>query len=240
MYLKRTPHLESEAIRLRSEGRIYQEIADILTKSGHPVSKATVHGWFRDGLGAKPTSRAGQPAPSTPPAETPPAPPGALRSASEPADGLEVDPDELRAVVTEQIRRGRAAVREAERGDRPADARAAERTLSVWVKLLQQIQAKSARNSSDPTATTCPECRRRLACRPEGGAPVQTQTPTRIALQVRLWDGEARYVTPGGLLSRDRSHARIFGSEFEATQYAELHLDPKTERAFSHLPGIAP
>lgn len=144
MYLKRTPHLESEAIRLRSEGRSYQEIADILTKSGHPVSKATVHGWFRDGLGTKPASWAGQPAPSTPPAETPPAPPGALRSASEPADGLEVDPDELRAVVTEQIRRGRAAVREAERGDRPADARAAERTLSVWVKLLQQIQAKSA------------------------------------------------------------------------------------------------
>lgn len=83
-----------------------------------------------------------------------------------------------------------------------------------------------------------------LACRPEGGAPTQAQaqaqTQTSLALRVTLWDGEARYVTSGGLLSRDRSHARIFGSEAEATQYAELHLDPKTERAFSHLPGIAP
>lgn len=77
----------------------------------------------------------------------------------------------------------------------------------------------------------------RLACRPEGGAPTQAQaqaqTQTSLALRVTLWDGEARYVTSGGLLSRDRSHARIFGSEAEATQYAELHLDPKTERVIS-------
>lgn len=99
---------------------------------------------------------------------------------------------------------------------------------------LCSSRVRNERNSSDPTATTCPECRRRLACRPEDGA------PTQVALRVTLWDGEARYVTSGGLLSRDRSHARIFGSEAEATQYAELHLDPKTERAFSHLPGIAP
>lgn len=70
----------------------------------------------------------------------------------------------------------------------------------------------------------------RLACRPEGGAPAQTQS---IVLQVRLWDGEPRYVTSGGLLSRDRSHARVFASEAEATQYAELHLDSKTERVIS-------
>jgi len=69
-----------------------------------------------------------------------------------------------------------------------------------------------------------------LACRPEGGAPAQTQ---QVALCVTLWDGEPRYVTSGGLLSRDRSHARIFGSKADASQYAELHLDSKTERVIS-------
>lgn len=102
---------------------------------------------------------------------------------------------------------------------------------------LCSSRVRNERNSSDPTATTCPECRRRLACRPEDGAPTQAQaqaqTQTSLALRVTLWDGEPRYVTPGGLLSRDRSHARIFGSEAEATQYAELHLDPKTERVIS-------
>jgi len=88
-------------------------------------------------------------------------------------------------------------------------------------------RVRNERNSSDPTATTCPECRRRLACRPEDGA------PTQVALRVTLWDGEPRYVTSGGLLSRDRSHARIFGSKADASQYAELHLDPKTERVIS-------
>jgi hypothetical protein len=66
-----------------------------------------------------------------------------------------------------------------------------------------------------------------LACRPEDGA------PTQVALCVTLWDGEPRYVTSGGLLSRDRSHARIFGSKADASQYAELHLDSKTERVIS-------
>lgn len=78
--------------------------------------------------------------------------------------------------------------------------------------------------NSDPAATTCPECRRRLAGRPEAQP---------VLLRVTLQDGEPRYVTSGGLLSRDRSHARIFASEAEAKDYANLHLDPKTERVIS-------
>lgn len=92
-----------------------------------------------------------------------------------------------------------------------------------------------------------------LACRPEGKArthakrlpPVGHYTVTKIVedapplrlagttLQMPLWDGELRYVTASGLLSRDRSHARIFVDEAEARTYAAAHIDPKTPLVFS-------
>lgn len=83
--------------------------------------------------------------------------------------------------------------------------------------------------NSEPTAATCPECRK-LAClaAPKAAEPI----PEPTAIEVTLWDGEPRYVMAGGLLTRDPSKAQLWATEGGAELYAERHLDAKTVRRF--------
>ena len=142
MGTKRTEILVETAKRLRSQGMPLEEIAATLSKHGKTISKATVFNWLRT---SPDPNDAPKNAPA--PASEPKLP---LAEPAEPAEpGAELTPEELRQLLSDELKRYKHEADAARaRQDEPA-ARQASKMFAIVAGHLRQIHAKQDADEAD-------------------------------------------------------------------------------------------
>jgi hypothetical protein len=157
MAQKRNPQLIANAKRLRIAGHSFDAIAKELSKKGKGVSKASVIAWLK-GPDGRPMPAGGWPAgsvgeqadaptppesPSTSRADPAPEPAADPPAASDPTTDAELTPDELRRVLSSEIRRARDAADAARDAGDAAEAKAQAKIAAIFLGHLRQIHTRA-------------------------------------------------------------------------------------------------
>ncbi|MFI5299488.1 MAG: hypothetical protein ACHREM_15455 [Polyangiales bacterium] len=129
---KRTPKLVSIAKRLRREGRSHEAIAEILSRDGKSISKASVINWLGDSK--KSAKRADPTAPTAPSLPV------------EPVDESEMTSAEFTTWLGTELRRARAAA-DACRAN--VDGVGTGRAMRLAAQLAALMQKQQARTADD-------------------------------------------------------------------------------------------
>lgn len=126
---KRTPKLVSIAKKLRAQGKTFGEVAEALTKeAGKPISKASVVAWLKDGTPTAP------PLPPPPVVSAPPSTP-----LDEGEEETEVNPGELRRVLSALLREAKSAADQARAAGNATEAKSQTKVAAVLAGQLRQI-----------------------------------------------------------------------------------------------------
>lgn len=149
MRVKATLELIEEAKRLRKQGLSCEAIAETLSKPGKPIHEESVRRWLKKENDARrvalglpkgaelPPPDLKEPAPS---ASSPVALP--LTAPDEPEEPVEMSPDELRRVLSSELKRAKADADIARAAGDLAAARAASKIAGIFAGHLRQIHSK--------------------------------------------------------------------------------------------------